>query len=116
MPKILVVDDDVKIQAILKKLFSGRNNTILFSALSIEEARLIFNQNPDIDLIVMDACVPGDTPNTIPLVQELREKYNGLIVASSSVDFYRKVLLKAGCNKEVPKSHLVNFLKEYLSS
>ena len=38
------------------------------------EAEKAFNNNPDLSAIAIDACVPGDKPNTIDMIRGNSEK------------------------------------------
>jgi len=69
---------------------------------TIPQAEELFAANPDIDAVLMDACVPGIEPNTEPLVKKMRERSAGLdIIAISDRKEYRERLMQAGCNHEV---------------
>ncbi|MFC1644787.1 hypothetical protein ACFL08_02060 [Patescibacteria group bacterium] len=62
-----------------------------------EEAReLFFKEKDSIDLVIMDACVPGSHPNTMDLIGEIKACFQGPIIAVSSVSEYIPVLMKAG--------------------
>jgi len=104
MKKILIVDDDVNWQKVWNMRL-GRKITLL-PAFSIDEAEKIFAEHGDIDLIAVDACVPGDDINTKPLVKKFRETFDGPIVAISKSSFSRECLVKAGCNYESEKEWL----------
>lgn len=112
MKKVLIVEDNYGWQSIWKR---DLQKVELLVADSIEEAKKIFSQNDDVDLIVMDACVPGDEPNTMNLVREMRKTYHGSILANSSVLKYREILLNAGCDKECHKKDVVEKILEILS-
>jgi len=112
MKKILVVEDNDSWQSSWKR---DLQEFQLLVADSIKEAKELFSQNSDIDLIVMDACVPGDSPNTMDLVREIRKVYQGPILANSSIFEYRKTLMSAGCDKECHKFDVVKKVLEILS-
>jgi len=79
------------------------DKVVLIFAPSIEEAEKQFATNPDIAVIVMDACVPGSYPNTPPLVRKFRESFKGPMIAISSMGLYRRQLVLAGCDHETTK-------------
>ena len=85
------------------------------SAFTTAAAKEKFDANPDIVAIVVDACVPGEVPNTGPLVREFRKKFTGPIIAASSVKKYRHHLRRAGCDYVSTKSDLPQMLREVLS-
>lgn len=66
-------------------------------ATSIDEARDAFARG-QFDLIILDACVPGDHPTTPPLAREFRETFSGPMVAASSSYGYCEMLRHAGCD------------------
>ena len=102
--KILVIDDEDFFHEVIKEGLGDR--VTILSVFSIEEAEEVFSANPDLCLIVMDACVPGDSPTTPPLVRRIRESFNGPIIATSSLDTYRRKLMEAGCDHESTKLKL----------
>ncbi len=104
MKKILIVDDDLNWQKVWNMRLGKK--VILFSAFSVDEAEKIFAEHNDIDLIAMDACVPGDEINTKPLIKKFRETFNGPMIAISKSSLNRECLVKAGCNYESEKEWL----------
>lgn len=97
MYTVLVVEDCVDYYEIWEKRLSPKVK--LFFAPSIREAETQFANNPDgFDAIVMDACVPGDTPNTLELVREFRKTFEGPMLANSNSLDYQAQLLEAGCD------------------
>lgn len=82
-------------------------------AVTIEEARSFF-QADYFDLIVMDCCVPGDEPNTMPLVQFMRQTYKGPILANSSHHPNIVELLKAGASHHSDKMSVASRVCEIL--
>lgn len=110
MKKILIIDDDIIWQEVWKR--SLRKRVALLPALSIDEAEKIFGEHNDIDLIAVDACVPGDVINTKPLIRKFRETYKGPMIAISKSSLSRECLVSAGCNYECEKTWLPgNILK-----
>jgi DNA-binding NarL/FixJ family response regulator len=112
MKKVLIVEDHRFLQEQWKEELSGKVE--ILSAFSISEAEEKFVENSDIDLIVMDACVPGNNPNTSPLVEKFRATFVGPMIATSSISGYRQQLMRAGCDYECPKEGVVKKLSELL--
>ena len=110
--KVLIVDDSIQWQKIWGEMLGGKIEVI--SAYSIKEARGKFADNPDVDAIVMDACVPGDEPTTPPLVIEFRKTYKGPIVAISSLPEYQKILMHVGCDHSADKNTMPEYLLNFL--
>ncbi|MEW6617643.1 MAG: hypothetical protein AB1333_04505 [Patescibacteria group bacterium] len=104
MKKILIVDDDVVWQEVWSRAL--RKRATLLPALSIKEAEKIFSEHSDIDLIAVDACVPGDEINTKPLIRKFRETYKGPMIAISKSSLSRECLVSAGCDHECEKKWL----------
>jgi CheY-like chemotaxis protein len=110
--KILVVEDRWRWHEIWR--LELRSKAILISAFSIEEAEKQFSANPDLSAIVIDACVPGNEPTTLHLVQKLRKIFTGPMIGISSHDGYRQQLIEAGCDHESTKNQLSVKLFEVL--
>lgn len=111
-PKVLIVEDLWPVQKFLQECLTTKVRVL--SAFTIKEARGLFTSNPDLKLIVMDACVPEDAesprsyaPNTPLLVREFRQSFKGPMIAMSNVAEYQTMLIDAGCNyKRGDKVHL----------
>ena len=98
MKKILVVEDFDPYYETVKKGLAGKVEIVRAETLS--EGHKLFQENPDVDLIIMDACVPGDRPNSMPLVAEIvKSGYNKPIIASSTLGSYRRKLIAVGYNR-----------------
>jgi len=110
--KVLVVEDQDYLHDKWHRELNGK--VVIVSALSIKEAEEQFAANPDIAAIVMDACVPGDSPNTPLLVRKFRRTFTGPMIAISSMSNYRAELVDAGCDHESTKDLLSQKLLEVL--
>lgn len=110
---VLVVDDETKRFDGWKIGLRGRVDVIFAS--SILEAREAFARHASkIAAIAMDACVPGDSPNTLSIVRQFRETFNGPMVAISGSPNYRKQLMDAGCDYQSPKDEVPTKILEVL--
>jgi len=107
--KVLLVEDYPAWIKIIKEDLGGAAEVL--SATTVEEAEKMFEDNPDIALIIMDACVPGDEINTLPLVKKIRETFTGPIIAISANDLYRKKLVEAGCTCECEKKKVRSMIR-----
>lgn len=112
-PKVLLVEDDSLYRDIIKGDLKGKSLVIL-EAESIEIAEKLFAGNPDLAAILMDACVPGKCPTTLPLVEKIRETFQGPIIAISSDREYRQKLRMAGCSHSCDKHDAHLMLTEIL--
>ncbi len=112
---ILIVDDDSTAQFIYEKGLAGMPVSII-TAYTLEEAAEKFAATPAIDLIVMDGCVDsGNTLNTLPLIEKIRETYEGPMIAASSLDTYRYRMMKSGCSHEAAKPEVAALIKKILT-
>lgn len=104
MKKVLLVED----KSFYHQMYQERlgDKVEIISAFTIEEAEQLFSSEDGFDAIVMDACVPGDSPTTPPLVRMIRETFTGPMIAISSLNSYRHKLMEAGCDYEATKAGL----------
>lgn len=116
MKKVLVVEDYEDIQELYRIELAGKayGKVDMISAFSIQEAKEHFACHPDVDLIVMDACLVGLKPNTLPLVKEMRKTFTGPMIAASASPEYRQQLVEAGCDYEAPKGDVPKKVIEIL--
>jgi len=110
--KILIVEDDELLQLAWKRLILATTPMEVIQAFSIKEAEIVFNENRDLSVIAVDACVPGDEPNTIDMIRQFRKTFTGPMIAISSRDDFNQILMLAGCDHEIGKGKLVKKIKE----
>jgi DNA-binding response OmpR family regulator len=106
MKKVLIVEDDPNWQRRWAEKLNSKVQII--SAYTVETAKKIFARTPDIDAIIMDACVPGSVPTTLNLTVQFRRTFKGPIITASSDETYRQELMEAGCDHESPKEKVVS--------
>jgi CheY-like chemotaxis protein len=110
-PKVLLVEDIDFFHGLLKEKLGDK--IIVLSAFTIDQARDIFEKNPDIKAVIMDFFVPGKTEqNTLGLTGEIRAKFSGPMIATSATS--QTELLKAGCDHETDKQDAWKKIKELL--
>ena len=80
MKTILIIEDDVQINDMLKVLL-GKNGFETISAYSGTEALLAFNEN--VDLVLLDLMLPGKSGDEI--IGEIKAKKNVPIIVSSAI-------------------------------
>ena len=114
MKKVLVVEDDQHWSGIIRRGFGDK--VLVVQAFTVEEAETVFQENPDLAAILMDACVPGDDPNTMWLVKKMRKTFTGPIIAISSNTDYRKELIQSGCDHEAEKDQVVQKVLELVGA
>jgi len=111
---ILIVEDDGRLQ---RTYFEALTNCFeIIGAYTVGEARQKFKEHfTSLELVVMDACVPGSSFNTKPLVEEMRiAGFKGPIMANSNTPYYRELLMKAGCDIDpLGKDNVPNMIRDY---
>ena len=103
MKKVLLVEDDQVIQMGWMVLLEDLPLQLL-QARDISQARDLFYDNPDLDAVVMDGCVPGVELNTANLTMEIRKRFAGPMIAVSSEPDFRRALVQAGCDYACDKN------------
>lgn len=98
--RVLVIEDNQRYSNAIVELFLDLGASGVSTALTISGAELIlFHENQVFDIIVVDACVPGDDYNTAHIIKRLRaEESNAILVAASSLKEYRQAQLRDGCH------------------
>lgn len=112
-PKVLIVEDDEQWRGIWTRHLNREGARVLAAA-SLEEGERLFNANPDVALVIMDGCVPGERPNSMPLVQKMRETFQGPIVAGSGNPNFIKTLIEAGCSHGAVKHEVSGLVSKIL--
>lgn len=89
---------------------------VLWQAQTVSEAIALFAEHhASLDLIILDACVPGDAPTTHRLVSRWRaEGFMKPMIAASSEPYFCEMLKKAGCNEGGMKEDAPGFAKRLL--
>jgi len=116
--KILIVED-VKDNFILIKAYLKSFAVDLHHVMTVEDANTFIENNPDIDLIMMDVRLPDG--NGIDLTKKLRKKELTcpIIAQTAHADSHDKHLcIEAGCNdylaKPIHKTDFIETIKHYL--
>ena len=112
--KVLVVEDNERWQVWFVQKFG--NDFDIFQAHSKWLAREFFEANPDIGIIIMDACLDDHIPDTLDLTRDFRVTFSGKIIASSSSEIYREQQVKAGCSHSCHKDDLFEKFLEIVNS
>ncbi len=113
MKKKILIIEDLELQNFVYKEQMKRYFEPLF-ATTLQEALKLFSENSDIELIVLDSCLEGDTPDTIPLVKYFRETFSKTIIATSSNIELREYLVSAGCDLECDKNDVAKIARKIL--
>lgn len=113
MKKKILIIEDYSSQIVIYKRQMKSDFDLLF-ATTHQEALKLFSENSDIELIVMDACLKGETPDTILLVTHFRMSFTKTIIATSSNIEYRQYLVNAGCDLECDKNDVAKVVRKIL--
>jgi len=101
--KVLIIDDLPMIHGMISYELAWKN-VICISASTKVQAQELFALHEDIDLIVIDACLEGEQPDSMDLVVMLRELYKGPMLAISQIADYNNILMHYGCNHQAKKA------------
>lgn len=98
--RVLVIEDNKRYSDRIVKAFQDLGANSVSTALTIGGAELVlFHESQVFDIIVIDACVPGDDYNTGHIIRRLRAmKSTAILVAASSLGRYRQAQLRDGCH------------------
>jgi DNA-binding response OmpR family regulator len=111
-PKVLIVEDEERWQHPFEALLVDKVEVII--APTIQAAEKLFQENPDLSAILMDAQVMASFPNTMELVRKFRMSFTGPMIAMSSAPSNIKLLMEAGCNYGTEKDKAVDKVLEVL--
>jgi PAS domain S-box-containing protein len=101
--KILIVDDDITSELLLKKIFKKGSREILHVSNGIDAIKT-FKENPDIDLILMDIKMPK--MNGYDATRKIREFNTDVIIIAQTAHALpgaRENAILAGCNNYISK-------------
>lgn len=110
--KILLIEDDKRLSTALSGLIKDKTGLDVICAYTLKEAEeKIRTSINEISIIILDACLEVNFPNTIPLITLSKNLgFKGPIIACSSLDEYNEVLLRFGADLKV-KSGKLSVLK-----
>jgi CheY-like chemotaxis protein len=119
-PVILLVDDSTDDILLMSRKLNP-HATILVAHTEDQALELVKRHAGRISAIVLDGFLEGNgNKPTIPLLKEIRTRYEGLIIASSDLDKMRDHMLAHGCDagarKEYVPGVLLGLLNERLGS
>lgn len=101
--KVLILEDDYEYRELFEDILA-RSDIQIFEAARIAEAEKIIVEHPDISAITVDSQL-WDTESildTCDFVRRVRASgFSGHMIASSSYDFCREMLIAAGCSHEI---------------
>ena len=106
-PLVLIADDLPKVIEYYKTLLLNKYDISTVSATSLDKLDEVFDKFFDeIDVIILDGCIPGDEVNTIDFIRRARARgFSKPIIAASSMHNYRMQMVNAGCSHETEKEY-----------
>lgn len=104
MKKILIIEDSPTWQGRFREILADRaeGKIILEQAYDMPSALALFEQKK-FDLIAIDGCLTGDTPDGLTLAEEFRKTFDGPMLAISTSAELRQMMKERGCNEECKK-------------
>jgi CheY-like chemotaxis protein len=115
-PLVLIADDLPQVIAYYKRQLLDRYDISTVSATTLEQLDEVFDKFfHEIDVIILDGCIPGDTVNTISFIKRAREMgFTRPIIAASSMPAYRMQMIAAGCSHEIDDKEFAPELASWL--
>lgn len=112
LPKVLVVEDDPNLQKMFARELRGKATVL--AAHTVEEARKMAAENPDVLVIAVDGCLhrgpAADVPETLSLIVELRRAFSGPMIAIAGLPCHQEKMLGAGCDRRLCDKALLPFV------
>ncbi len=110
LPKVLVVEDNEMLQRMFARKLEGKATVL--AARTVEEARQLFAENPDVRVIALDgylsSALDGDRPiDTLPLIGEFRETFTGTMIAMATFPGHRQEMTGAGCDFQICEKRML---------
>lgn len=112
MKRILIIDDAPYL-GVLPALFAG--DAEVDHVRSIPEAEEILPSIGKYDAVFLDACIPGSSVNTLPLLEKIRAVYSGRVIACSGMSAYNQTLVAGGATGAVLKECIAHKIREIVA-
>ncbi|MDD5289807.1 MAG: hypothetical protein PHT40_01230 [Patescibacteria group bacterium] len=118
MKKVLVVEDRDSDFSPMERVFKfhDKNSEIeILHAKTLKEGENLFFANPDVEVIIMDACVEGDEPDSMPLIEKIvKSGFKKPIIAASGSSLNNDELITAGATHKADKYKAVKLALQFL--
>lgn len=114
MKRVLVLEDNVTIGNLLKKLLEFHEVEVTVCE-NMDSAKEAFEEKKgSFDLVYVDGCIGGKVFNTAPFVQWLKEKkYSKIILAASGS--HNKELMEVGATDYCEKTECWSIIPRLLN-
>jgi len=105
---VLIIEDSKTVALTQKRCLEDERIEVLWAE-TIEKAKNILKERAkEISVIILDACLQSEKPNTMCLIPEARARgFRGSIITSSSNDDYSQTLMRAGATYKSDKTDAV---------
>jgi hypothetical protein len=114
-PLIVVVEDQIENWRVHMRPWLWNATQVRYANNLVGAEELFKRYKDDIALIAMDACIPGDKPNSMPFVRMVRAAgFTGPMVAMSSTYEGQQALVDAGCDYHCDKDKVGPFVLKLL--
>lgn len=112
--RILMIEDEESVIKAFGEVYALTAVVVTTTTL-IEAEVVIDNMANTFDIVIIDACLGGNSPNTLRLPARIREtKYKGPIVGFSSEPQYLGSLKGAGCDTVCHKAEIFRVIDKLL--
>lgn len=116
-PKVLIADDLTWVIQDWESTLSEYGIEVVKATTIRELCEVFLAHEHEIEAIILDGCMPGDSPNTIPFVHIAREiGFDKPIIAASGLERYRDWMVRAGCSHQAPKEQAAELVADLLST
>jgi len=115
---VLIIEDNERVSLAQKDYLESEHPSIeIMVADNIDSAKECLKiYGRGLSLIILDACLQSDKPNSMPLIAESRKYgFSGPIIASSESTDYVQILVKAGALPAEDKSDAVKIAVQLLT-
>lgn len=94
---VFLIEDDESVVRSLKRNLEDRGYEVIAALTQLVAIDWFAVHRDRLDIILLDACVPGNRINTIPLLKHFRTSgYDGRVIAVSNDHDFNVALLQAG--------------------
>ena len=104
---LLIEDDSTWLQRWQDDLRDEVGEYQICTAKTPQEAFGAFPLRQDWDAIIIDGCIGGDDFNALPVIEEIRKTFSGVMIAASMNPDLRDMMMRAGCTSQTEKKYAV---------
>lgn len=115
MSRILMIEDE---ESVIKAFCEVYGAMVIVTVTKLVEAEVLIDTAANtFDIVIIDACLGGNSPNTLRLPARLRENgFKNQIIGFSSEPQYLASLKGAGCDTVCHKAEIFKVVDRLLES